>query len=52
MSVRSRARFPKSKSDTRRSSHGDLFTYVLVRALDEPQLYKGEDFEQSELRWG
>lgn len=29
---------------------GDLFAYALARALDEPLLYKGEDFGQTDVR--
>jgi ribonuclease VapC len=29
---------------------GDLFAYALARTLDEPLLYKGEDFGQTDVR--
>lgn len=29
---------------------GDLFAYALARALDEPLLYKGNDFPKTDVR--
>lgn len=29
---------------------GDLFAYALAKAVDEPLLFKGEDFAQTDLR--
>jgi ribonuclease VapC len=29
---------------------GDLFAYALARALDEPLLYKGDDFAKTDVR--
>jgi len=29
---------------------GDCFSYALARALDEPLLYKGEDFARTDIR--
>jgi ribonuclease VapC len=42
-------RFGKGRHPAR-LNFGDLFSYALARALDEPLLYKGDDFAKTDVR--
>ena len=43
-------RFGKSTRHPAQLNFGDCFSYALAKALDQPLLYKGEDFSQTDIR--
>lgn len=42
--------FGKSSGHPARLNFGDCFAYALAKAMDEPLLYKGTDFDKTDLR--
>jgi ribonuclease VapC len=42
-------RFGRSSGHPARLNMGDCFSYALARDLDEPLLFKGEDFAQTDI---
>ncbi len=43
-------RYGRGVGDPACLNMGDCFSYALARALDEPLLYKGEDFSRTDIR--
>ena len=43
-------RFGKSARHPARLNYGDCLSYALARALNEPLLYKGDDFARTDIR--
>jgi ribonuclease VapC len=43
-------RFGKSTRHPAQLNFGDCFSYALAKALDQPLLYKGQDFSQTDIR--
>ena len=44
------ARFGRGSGHLARLNFGDCFSYALARALDQPLLYKGDDFARTDIR--
>ena len=44
------ARFGRGSKHPARLNYGDCFSYALARALDQPLLYKGDDFARTDIR--
>ena len=44
------SRFGKGTRHPAQLNFGDCFAYALAKALDEPLLYKGDDFAQTDIR--
>ena len=44
------ARFGKSTKHPAQLNFGDCFAYALAKELNQPLLYKGDDFSQTDIR--
>ena len=44
------SRFGKGTRHPAQLNFGDCFAYALAKALDEPLLYKGDDFARTDIR--
>ena len=44
------ARFGRCTRHPAQLNYGDCFSYALARALDQPLLYKGDDFARTDIR--
>ena len=44
------ARFGRKSGHSARLNFGDCFSYALARALNQPLLYKGDDFARTDIR--
>ena len=44
------ARFGKCTRHPAQLNFGDCFSYALAKALDQPLLYKGDDFSRTDVR--
>ena len=44
------SRFGKASRHPARLNHGDCFAYSLAKALDQPLLFKGDDFARTDIR--
>jgi ribonuclease VapC len=48
--IQAYSRFGKASNHPARLNYGDCFSYTLAKSLDQPLLFKGDDFAQTDIR--